>query len=231
MSMKLQVDGSLRDAYPGYRAIVLYAEGLMENQESRSNSLRLLRQAESNLRTNFDYDVASDHPHIAAWRSTFASFGVKPNRVLCGAEALMKRVLNGHDLPDVCATVNAYNAVSIGTAVPIGGENWDALTSDLTLKFSDGNEPFVFSDGGELREEYPEPGEPIWADNTGSTCRRWNWRQCNRTALHSDVTRAYFVIDVMDPYGVSQAEHCLGRLKELIRELFPASVMHSESLV
>ena len=42
-------------------------------------------------------------------------------------------------------------------------------------------------DKGEPVTEHPEPGEVVWLDANGVTCRRWNWRQCTRTALHDDV--------------------------------------------
>jgi DNA/RNA-binding domain of Phe-tRNA-synthetase-like protein len=31
--------------------------------------------------------------------------------------------------------------------------------------------------------EHPEPGEVIWRDDDGVTCRCWNWRQCVRTRI------------------------------------------------
>ena len=49
---------------------------------------------------------------------------------------------------------------------------------------------------------YPEPGEVIWADSTGITCRRWNWRQCRRTQLTEDTQNVYFVLDRLAPYSI-----------------------------
>ena len=31
--------------------------------------------------------------------------------------------------------------------------------------------------------EHPDPGEVVWCDDAGVTCRRWNWRQARRTQL------------------------------------------------
>jgi DNA/RNA-binding domain of Phe-tRNA-synthetase-like protein len=31
--------------------------------------------------------------------------------------------------------------------------------------------------------DQPEPGEVIWRDDDGVTCRCWNWRQCVRTRI------------------------------------------------
>jgi DNA/RNA-binding domain of Phe-tRNA-synthetase-like protein len=47
--------------------------------------------------------------------------------------------------------------------------------------------------------ENPEPGEVVWCDDAGVTCRRWNWRQGRRTALRDDTTAALFILDALDP--------------------------------
>jgi len=39
----------------------------------------------------------------------------------------------------------------------------------------------------------------VWCDDSGVTCRRWNWRQCTRTRLTERTTRAVFVLDALDP--------------------------------
>ncbi|WP_293773687.1 hypothetical protein, partial [uncultured Corynebacterium sp.] len=44
------------------------------------------------------------------------------------------------------------------------------------------------------------PGEVIWRDDAGVTCRAWNYRQCTRTALHDDTTKALFIFDALDPF-------------------------------
>ena len=47
--------------------------------------------------------------------------------------------------------------------------------------------------------EHPDPGEVVWCDEAGVTCRRWNWRQARRTQLREDTTAALFILDALDP--------------------------------
>jgi DNA/RNA-binding domain of Phe-tRNA-synthetase-like protein len=47
--------------------------------------------------------------------------------------------------------------------------------------------------------EHPDPGEVVWCDDAGVTCRRWNWRQARRTQLGDDTTSALFILDALDP--------------------------------
>ena len=47
--------------------------------------------------------------------------------------------------------------------------------------------------------EHPDPGEVVWCDDAGVTCRRWNWRQARRTQLREDTTTALFILDALGP--------------------------------
>ena len=44
----------------------------------------------------------------------------------------------------------------------------------------------------------------IWRDERGVTCRRWNWRQCRRTALTEATENLWFVIDRLAPMPLDE---------------------------
>jgi DNA/RNA-binding domain of Phe-tRNA-synthetase-like protein len=69
--------------------------------------------------------------------------------------------------------------------------------------------------------EYPAAGEVVWADKSGVTCRRWNWRQCRRTQLREDSRNAYFVLDRMAPYPIESLEAAGDDLTRLLHEASP----------
>ncbi|MER7280097.1 phenylalanine--tRNA ligase beta subunit-related protein [Dactylosporangium sp. NPDC000244] len=138
-------------------------------------------------------DLSAPHPHLEAWRDVYRAFGAKPQRTPCSAEALRKRAAKG-DVPSVNRIVDAYNAVSIRFAVPIGGEDRAALVGTERLVRAAGDEPF----DGAPADEPPKPGEVIWRDDIGVTCRRWNWRQGRRTALTEATTSAVFLLEGLD---------------------------------
>jgi len=79
-------------------------------------------------------------------------------------------------------------------------------------------EPFHTTSHGEPVVEHPEPGEPIWADDTGITCRRWNWRQTTRTAIDPDTRRVGFIIDSLDSPDHPGARRAAHQLAELLRD-------------
>src|ERR1700761_1255277 len=61
--------------------------------------------------------------HLEAWRTAYRGFGAKPQRTPCSVEALTARMLKDGHLPAVNAVVDLYNAISVRSAIPIGGEN------------------------------------------------------------------------------------------------------------
>lgn len=221
MKYKLKINPSTIEKYSDYAAFVIYASGLV-NKPSNKFSTEILRAAEREQRKAFGTEKPSSHPHIAAWRKAYKDFGAKPTKYLCSVEALLSRTLKGNDLPNINCLVDIYNAVSIRHLLPVGGEDWDHLSSDLTLTIASGQEPFVTYQSGEEVIEHPEPGEVIWVDSTGVTCRRWNWRQCHRTALTVNTSNAYFVLDCLPPYSMEQLKTAGEELMEHLRNTSPS---------
>ena len=104
-----------------------------------------------------------------------SAFGCRASRYL-SAEALLKRVARGGELPAINRLVDLYNAISVTHALPLGGEDADQVRGDVVLMPAAGDEEF---DGGDP----PAPGEIVWRDDLGVTCRAWNWRQGVRTRI------------------------------------------------
>ncbi len=229
MHYQLKIDPQIIERYPGYTALIIYARGL-SNSASDEYSTTLLRKAEQAQRIAFAEEKPASHPHIAAWREAYRSFGAKPKKFLCSLEALLSRVFKGHDLPTINRLVDIYNAISIQHMLPVGGEDWDHLTSDLVLTIASGEEPFAAYENGEEVVTYPEPGEVIWADSTGVTCRRWNWRQCYRTRLSENTHNIYFVLDRLAPYSVESLMAAGEDLMKHLKRVLPGCTLSYELL-
>jgi DNA/RNA-binding domain of Phe-tRNA-synthetase-like protein len=212
------VDPAIFERYPGYAVGVIYASGVV-NSESTEASIAILREAEAYAREQFAGERPVSHPHVVAWREAFREFGAKPSKFLCSAEALLGRTLKGNDLPPINAIVDLYNAVSIRHVLPIGGEDRDHLTSDISLTFATGDETFDVMGSGEV--ETADPGEVIWADSTGVTCRRWNWRQCARTQITPATTNIYFILDTLPPFTTDQLQSAMDDLVAGLQRLSP----------
>ncbi|MEA2453872.1 MAG: hypothetical protein QOI45_134 [Thermoleophilaceae bacterium] len=216
---EVRVDPAVHAAHPDYVALVLVASGIA-NGPTDAGSDAQLAAAEAHLRSS-GLAKAPDHPHIAAWRAAFSAFGAKPSRYPTSAEALIGRVLKGRPLPRVNALVDLYNSVSVRHVVPLGGEDADRLKGPLRLSIATGDEPFdPRADGSDV--EHAAPGEIVWRDDRGVTCRRWNWRQGRRTQLTDATTRAFFVFDRLDGLAVDGLHQAADMLSDLLRDRSPS---------
>lgn len=217
-AFEVHVDPAIHAEHPQYVALVLVADGIA-NGPTDAGSEAALAAAEAHLRAS-GLAKATDHPHIASWRAAFSAFGAKPSRYPSSAEALMTRVLKGGELPRVNVLVDLYNAVSVRYAVPLGGEDAARLEGPLRLTVAAGDEPFdPRGDGSEI--EQVAPGEIVWRDDRGVTCRRWNWRQGRRTQLTEASTSAFFVFDRLDGLALDDLQRAVDELSAFLRERWP----------
>jgi DNA/RNA-binding domain of Phe-tRNA-synthetase-like protein len=206
--IEVVVDPEVAAAFPAYRALILVAEGVA-NGPTDGASEALLRAAEQ---AHADLERATDHPHVAAWRTAFSAFGAKPSRFPSSVEALLSRALKGQGLPRVNRLVDLYNAISVLHVVPVGGEDLDRIEPPMRLVRAQGDEPFDVREAEAV--EHPRPGEVVWRDARAVTCRRWNWRQGRRTALSDATTRALFVFDRLEPMALADLQAAAADLTE-----------------
>ena len=215
-AVRLRIADVVREQFPDYRALVIYAEGLT-NRPSSDLTTDWLRDAAAAGLASLGNQNPSSHPHVAAWRAAYSAFGAKPKKYPCSVEALLKRVVRGEDIPAINTLVDAYNAVSLQHVLPVGGENWDALASDLQLLAAVGDEVCDIA----TPEDPLRPGEIVWCDARGVTSRRWNWRQSRRTQLTLETTRAYFVLDRLPPMAMAALDAAADDLAARLERLAP----------
>lgn len=167
--------------------------------------------------------------HLEAWRDAYRAFGAKPQRTPCSVEALRKRAQRDGNLPPVSAVVDLYNAVSLRYALPIGGEDADAYAGTARLVVAQGGETFDTAQNGEPKIEVIDPGEVMWRDDRGATCRRWNWRQGVRTRITDDSTAMWFILERLAPMPISAlmqaGDELIAGLKRLSPSLQASSLL------
>ena len=190
---------------PDYRVLVMLGEGLEPGPPDQTSD-DLLAHAEVRARAALDGRAPDDVPQVADWRAAYRAFGAKPQRTRPSVEALLRRLDPG--LPRIDRLTDAYNAVSVANLVPVGGEDLDQYQGPARLVRATGDEDFDTVAHGEPTVEHPKPGEVIWRDDAGVTCRQWNWRQCARTRITPATTNALFIIDglaALGPDGLTAA--------------------------
>jgi DNA/RNA-binding domain of Phe-tRNA-synthetase-like protein len=215
MLEQVVVGEAVRELRPDFAVLVMTAEGLANgpgDQVSEGWLAEAARQAD-----------AGD-PHVEAWREAYRAFGAKPQRTRPSVDALLRRA---DALPSINRVVDAYNAVSIEYALPIGGEDLDAYRGPARLVRATGDEPFDVVAGGEPAVEHPNAGEVVWRDDAGVTCRRWNWRQCVRTRLTETTKNGLFLLERLEPYPIERLTGAGDRLAERLRVIAPDARIES----
>lgn len=219
------IDSRLAGIAPGFRALSILAEAAPITHPEVA-AAALARACQQMLNDDVPWAAA----HLSGWDEVFKAFGAKPKRTPCSASALRKRVLKDGSLPPLDPVVDIYNAVSIRYAIPVGGENLAAYSGAPRLTLADGSEPFDTFKEGQPVVEHPEPGEVIWRDDLGVTCRRWNWRQGIRTRLDSQAQTMWFILESLPSMPLAALEEAGEELVDSLQRLMPGATTYSQLL-
>jgi len=218
LSVYPSIDPAIFTLAPGFRAMSIAVEATpITRPEVASDTLK------SACQQVIQEDVVWADAHLAAWAEVFRAFGAKAKRTPCSAEALRKRVLRDGTLPAIDPVVDLYNAISVRYALPVGGENIAAYTGAPRLVIADGSERFDTIKEGEVVFESPEPGEVIWRDDQGVTCRRWNWRQGVRTRLDASAQQMWFILESLPAMPLSALQQASDELVSGLQQMMPGA--------
>lgn len=213
--MKFKIDTKIFSDFDKPKIGVIVAGGI-DNSGSNSEISTLLRQEEEKIKANFKMEELSQNLNISCWREAYRTFGAKPTEYRCSIEALLRVILKGNQIRDINKLVNLYNLISIKYVLPVGGEDLAKIKGDLLLGFADGTEDYTPLHGEE--NDPPKPGEVIYKDDLGVLCRRWNWREGERTKITEDTENAVLVIEALDPVTKEELEKACREFASLIEK-------------
>lgn len=179
--MKAIIDKPILEKYPDLRIGVIVGRGI--NNSSSRGDLQLRKQTEAeDFRSRCSMEDLSSHPNIIAWRETYRSFGAKPKKYRPTAEALLRRILKGEEIPTINMAVDAYLLAELHCMLPVGGYDLDTISGNIVLRISSGGEPFTPL-GYSTPEEETKEGEIVYADSERVLTRRWNYRDADPTKI------------------------------------------------
>jgi len=211
----LRVFEEIFRSFPDVVLGVIAFQGI-DNRSENPEILSMLRQEEAQTVQRFATIPINEHPHIAPWREAYRKFGAKPKDYPSSIENLARRVSKGHQLRHINLLVDIYNTISLRHIVPVGGEDIDKMEGDIRLTFAAENEPPVTL-LGELEARSPKPGEVIYKDDISAICRRWNWKEADRTKFTEQTVHGFLVIEGLPPVGKSLVEQSINELFHLVR--------------
>jgi DNA/RNA-binding domain of Phe-tRNA-synthetase-like protein len=214
--MKLNINPQLFTMYPELVLGVLSVKNI-DNSGNDSDLLTLLRSAEQKALNSISAIPIIEHPYIAPWREAYRLFGAKPKKYPSSIENLIRRIANGEQIRHINKLVDIYNVISLTNIVPAGGEDLDKMVGDLKLTIATDKEAPVKL-LGEPEERPPYPNEVIYKDEVGTICRRWNWKEADRTKLTESTKNAVLVIEGIPPVNQPVVEAAIKQLATMVQK-------------
>ncbi|HYX20323.1 MAG TPA: phenylalanine--tRNA ligase beta subunit-related protein [Thermoanaerobaculia bacterium] len=212
----LRVAPAIFEAFPEARIGVVAFEGARNDAEA-PELVGLLGAESAEALRRLGATPVAEHPRVAPWREAYRRFGAKPKDHPSSIENLLRRVAKGPPPRPVNPLVDLYNVVSLRHFLPVGGEDLDAVSGDVELRFAREGEPAVRL-LGEPEARPPRAGEVIYSDDLGALCRRWNWKEADRTKLTEKTTRGFLVVEALPPAGRAELDAALADLAALVEK-------------
>jgi DNA/RNA-binding domain of Phe-tRNA-synthetase-like protein len=142
MSRYLRLSPGLRHKFPDLNTEIIRFRGVhVERESSRLEAYR--GEVAKRLRDRWNLDQLRDDPVFRAYRDFFWRLGIDPTKNRPAAEALIRRVLRDSPIPRINTWVDAYNLVSMETAIPIASFDADLLRGELLMREAEAGELFT----------------------------------------------------------------------------------------
>lgn len=213
--MLLTITPAFFEKFPETRLGIMIAKDI-NNHGQHTAVLEMLRLEQNTVAERIGSTPLTEHPHVAPWREAYRAFGAKPKDHPSSIENLLRRVLKGNAIPHINTVVDIYNTISLRHLVPVGGEDLDTLQGDVALTLANDNEtPVTLL--GEKEARPPYPGEVIYKDDIGTLCRRWNWKEADRSKLTEATKNLFLVIETLPPVSQETLERATTELATLVK--------------
>ena len=201
------------ELFPDFtRGLVVVTD--LSNQKSYKRVRKLLRAAiEARAGVELDGDE-----RLLAWDEAHRKFGSDPARFPPSVRSLVHRIREEPNVPFINTVVALFNTISLKYLLPCGGDDIDRVSGNLVLGRATGDESFTPL-GGEGNQA-PEPGEVIYYDDASGSvlCRRWNWRNGDRTKIEVESKRLVINIDGLPPITSEEVRAARDELADALRE-------------
>jgi len=207
-----------RDLFAQFPELILgliHIQGI-DNSTAASGISALLHSEEERIKVAYKTETLSKLPRIKSWRSAYSAFGAKPKKYKSSVESLYRMVLKGIELRSINPLVDIYNYISLKYMVPLGGDDLDRTEGDIELGYASGEESFIPLNAIEM--EQVKEKEVIYRDAKGVLCRRWNWRECDRTKLTPQTRNAVLVAEALPPVGRQEITEISQILSTLVQQ-------------
>jgi DNA/RNA-binding domain of Phe-tRNA-synthetase-like protein len=160
--MRLKINSELKTQFPDLTVSILQIKEVKvqkRNSELEKFKVEVTRQ----VREEYDLESLKDQPIFRAYRDFFWKVGIDPTKNRPAAEALIRRILGGRNVPNINSLVDAYNLASIKSRIALATFDADKLEGELLMRFAEEKEQFLGI--GMEKPLILEGGEIVVSDN------------------------------------------------------------------
>ena len=212
--MRFRIHPEILEAFPGLHIGLVHAENV-DNRENRPEILGKIHEVQSKIRRDFNLETLGDSPKIQNWKKAFKAFGANPKKHRSSVESLYRMTLEGKDFRSINKLVDIYNFISLLHMVPVGGDDLERIEGEIILKFAEGNESFVPL--GSDEPQTARKGEVIYADDREVLCRRWNWRESEKSKMTAETRHVLLVSEGLPPLTEEEIGKAVQEMAGLVR--------------
>jgi len=138
----LKISPELQTRFPGLDAQIVRFHDIKVKREDpvlEEHKLEVFKETQE----KWEIEKLRDDPEFRAYRDFFWKLGIDPTKNRPAAEALIRRVLRDKPIPKINTWVDAYNLVSITTAIPIASFDVDLVDGTPLMREAKTGEEFL----------------------------------------------------------------------------------------
>jgi lysyl-tRNA synthetase class 2 len=213
--MTFYIEPAVFKKFPSLKVGVLVVKDL-DNQKNSDEIQEMIRREVEKIRKTYQDTDLPMVPKIADWRSAYKSFGYKPSSYRSSVEALLRRLLQGKDLPDINPVVNLYNLISVKHVLPAGADDLEQTKGAIRLAVAKGDE--CFTTLGSQEQEIAKAEEIIYRDDVEVLSKAWNWRESDKSKITKESHHIALVLEGLDSTSHQEIIKGLKELQLLIQK-------------
>ncbi|MCB1074801.1 MAG: lysine--tRNA ligase [Simkania sp.] len=211
--MNFYIEPAVLEKFPHLKVGVLIVKGV-NNHGAHEEIQQIVATETQALQKKYENLDLNQVPKIADWRAAYKAFGYKPSTYRCSVEALLRRLIQGKELPNINPIVNLYNYISVKHGLPAGADDLDKVEGNIRLAVANGDEKFITL--GSREEEIAKPNEIIYRDDVEILCKAWNWRESDKSKITDGSRNISLVIEGLENTTLAEIALALKELKNLI---------------
>ncbi|MDC0357223.1 phenylalanine--tRNA ligase beta subunit-related protein [Oligoflexia bacterium] len=220
--MQFQISPPVLASFPGLNIGVVVARDI-DNRGECPELGALLTGMANGIKDTLTVESLAENPKLLSWRAAYKAFKAKPKKYKCSVENLYRMILSGVELRSINKVVDIYNLISLKYMIPAGGDDLNCIAGDICLRHATGEEVFLPLNSTETA--HPKEGEVVYADATDILCRRWNWRECDKSKMRDDTSSVALVVEGLPPFTEDEMTAITEELAELVEKFCGGSTV------